>query len=92
MQILKILEGVIEQRSLSPQPGSYTNSLLEVKGLVERKVNEEAYEVIEASLNNNKAALVEEAADLLFHLLVLLHKRGVSLEDVCAVLEKRRRV
>ena len=92
MKILKILQDVIKQRALSPQPDSYTNRLLDVKGLVERKINEEAYEVIEASLSNDKATLVEEASDLLFHLLVLLQKRGVSLEDVCAVLEKRRRI
>lgn len=90
MDIFKILQDIIDQRKQDPKPGSYTNYLLDTKGLVERKINEEAYEVIEASLNNDTASIIEESADLFYHMLVMLSKRGITIDDICDALEKRR--
>jgi len=54
-----------------------------------KKLGEEAVEVVIASLQESDEALKGEAADLVYHLLVLLEARGVALEDVLATLEKR---
>ena len=57
---------------------------------VAQKVGEEAVEVVIAAKNDDDAALAGEAADLVFHLLILLQQRGLSLGDVVATLEARR--
>jgi phosphoribosyl-ATP pyrophosphohydrolase/phosphoribosyl-AMP cyclohydrolase len=56
-----------------------------------QKVGEEAVEVVIAAKNADDAALAEEAADLLFHLLVLLRLRGLGFDEVLAVLDARHR-
>lgn len=88
--LLARLESVIgERRRLEPE-GSYTATLFR-QGLprIAQKVGEEAVEVVIASLREDDDGLKEEGADLLFHLLVLLAARGLSLGDLLAVLEKR---
>jgi phosphoribosyl-AMP cyclohydrolase / phosphoribosyl-ATP pyrophosphohydrolase len=70
--------------------GSYTATLL--RGGTERvaqKVGEEAVEVVVAALQGER--LAEEAADLIYHLLVLLEERGVGVGEVAGVLRDRRR-
>ncbi|MBC1645485.1 phosphoribosyl-ATP diphosphatase [Listeria welshimeri] len=79
----------IKKRKEQPKEGSYTNYLFE-KGLdkILKKVGEETTEVIIASKNNNQE-LVNEVADLTYHLLVLLAEKNVSLSNVQAELERR---
>lgn len=72
------------------EPGSYTVRLFE-KGLarIAQKVGEEAIETVIDAMAGNKAGLAGEAADLLYHLLVLLQASGSSLDEVLAVLRQR---
>ena len=87
---LRTLEKIIEGRKKHPLPGSYTSTLFK-EGInrMAQKVGEEAIElVIEAKDNDNKLFL-NEAADLMFHYLVLLQAKNKSLDDVIKVLEKR---
>ena len=54
-----------------------------------KKLGEEAVEVVIAAVEGDAEALTRESADLLYHLLVVLHQNGISLADVCAELEQR---
>ncbi len=91
--ILKRLMGVIETRKAERPSGSYTTTLLD--GGTQRitsKIREEAEELIEAATNmgcSSPKFVIHEAADLIFHMLVLLAACDVSLDDVEAELEKR---
>lgn len=89
---LNALEKVIEQRKNNPSEKSYTTFLLN-KGLnkVAQKVGEEAVEVVIEALAGKEELLKEESADLLYHLLVLLAAKGISLNDVIDVLAKRHK-
>ena len=84
------LAATIDARAASAGDGSYTRKLLE-KGAEHcaKKFGEEAVETVIAAVENDRDHLIAESGDLLFHLLVLLKSRGVSLEDVEAALEKR---
>lgn len=84
------LINVIEERQQSMPEGAYTTYLFE-KGVdkICKKVGEEASEVIIASKNNDGEELKWEAADLLYHLLVLLQNQQVSFYDLLQVLQKR---
>jgi len=87
---LSSLEAVIRHRKANPKAGSYTNSLLD--GGINRmaqKVGEEAVEVVIEAKDNNKEKFLGEAADLMYHYLVLLTAKGYSLSDVMEVLKKR---
>jgi phosphoribosyl-ATP pyrophosphohydrolase/phosphoribosyl-AMP cyclohydrolase len=82
------LAGTITQRHKEMPEGSYTVSLIQGgKERLAQKVGEEAVEVVVAALSEER--LSEEAADLLYHLLVLLEERGVGIEDVAKVLHDR---
>ncbi len=89
--ILDELASVIAARARDPQPGSYTNALL-AAGVdrIARKIGEEAAEVIVAAKNGDPEPLANEAADLLYHLLVLLQACGVEPQRVWEVLQQRR--
>ena len=89
---LGYLAQVIAQRGRERTAGSYTVELLSA-GVprVAQKVGEEAVETVIAALGADSQAVAAEAADLLYHLLVLLEVRGVSLDDVIAVLRRRHR-
>lgn len=89
---LHVLESVIQDRKRNPRKGSYTTSLLE-SGInkVAQKVGEEAVELIIESKDDNRELFLGEAADLMFHYLVLLSAKGYSLQDVVDVLAKRHR-
>ncbi len=90
--ILDELYSTILDRQQNPRPGSYTNSLfLAGENEIAKKVGEEAIEVIVAAKGQPDQRLVEESADLLYHLWVLLAWRGVTPEQVMAELERRHR-
>ncbi len=78
-------------RKLHPEEGSYTTYLYE-KGLdkILKKVGEESTEVVIASLSQSKEELVGEINDLLFHVLVLMVEKGITLEDIEEELKRRR--
>jgi phosphoribosyl-ATP pyrophosphohydrolase len=84
------LEQVIRQRRGASPEESYV-ARLNSRGLpaIARKVGEEAVEAAIAAISFEKEELIGEAADLLFHLLILLDARGVPLADVLAELERR---
>ena len=88
--ILSTIEATIADRAANPKPGSYTNYLLD-KGAEKicKKVGEEATETVIAAMKNDADGLAGEAADLLYHLAVLLHSQGVAMQDVWEVLRKR---
>jgi phosphoribosyl-AMP cyclohydrolase / phosphoribosyl-ATP pyrophosphohydrolase len=89
---LSKLEGVVAQRATEKPEDSYTARLLG-KGIskVAQKVGEEGVETALAGVNESDQKLVEESADLLFHLLVLLRARSLPLGKVVQELEKRHR-
>ena len=87
---LEDLAGIVAARAQSGDPASYTAKLVR-KGVAEcaKKLGEEAVEAAIAAVLRQPEALKSEAADLLYHLLVLLHVAGVSLSDVQAELARR---
>ena len=89
--ILGELFGVIEDRKQNPKEGSYTNKLF-TGGLdrILKKVGEEAGEVIIAGKNEDRYEIACEAADLIYHLFVLLSEQGMAPSDVYAQLRRRR--
>jgi phosphoribosyl-ATP pyrophosphohydrolase len=88
--ILTELYSTILDRRQNPRPGSYTNSLFEAgEDEIVKKVGEEAIEVIIAAKGQADQRVVEETADLLYHLWVLLAWRGVGPEQVMMELERR---
>ena len=86
------LDTLVAQRERERPAGSYTTRLFE-QGLrrIAQKVGEEGVETALAAVAQDEAALVSEAADLLFHLTVLLRARGLGLADAVAELERRHR-
>ena len=90
VRFLSELERVVDDRKQNPEEGSYTSYLFE-KGIdkIAKKMGEEAVETVIAAKNENKEELVGETADLLYHLLVLLREKEVTLFDVCSELKKR---
>ncbi len=94
--ILGELQEIIEQRDEERPEGSYTTTLLEEDGdkpsldRILEKVGEEALETILAAKNDEAGPFSEEAADLLYHLLVLCRKVGVTIDELAGALERRR--
>ena len=90
VRFLAELERVIIDRKNNPVEGSYTSYLFE-KGVdkIAKKVGEEATETVIASKNENKKEFVGECAELLYHLLTLCAKKGVSLAEICSELKER---
>ncbi len=89
-RILSRLAHVIAERKRAMPSGSYTAKLFSTgTARIAQKVGEEAVELVIASQHSDKKRIVEESADLLYHLLVLLTDRGISLDDVCKELEDR---
>ena len=87
---LNHLERIIESRKHTKQQGSYVNSLFD-KGInkIAQKVGEEAVELIIEAKDNNDDLFKNEAADLLFHYLILLNAKGMLLNDIEEVLKNR---
>ena len=84
------LEKIIADRKNNPTDASYTSSLFK-KGInkIAQKVGEEAVEIVIEAKDNNDELFKGEAADLLFHYLILLQAKGFSLQDVIEVLKQR---
>jgi phosphoribosyl-ATP pyrophosphohydrolase/phosphoribosyl-AMP cyclohydrolase len=89
---LRALEKIIEGRKKHPLSGSYTSTLFK-KGInaMAQKVGEEAVELVIESKDNDNKLFLNEAADLMFHYLVLLQAKNKTLADVIEVLEKRHK-
>jgi phosphoribosyl-ATP pyrophosphohydrolase/phosphoribosyl-AMP cyclohydrolase len=87
---LTFLEKVIINRKNNPDSASYTSSLFK-KGInkIAQKVGEEAVELVIEAKDNDKTLFLNEAADLMFHYLVLLQAKGLSLDEVVQVLRER---
>jgi phosphoribosyl-ATP pyrophosphohydrolase len=87
---LETLAGIVARRAEADAEASYTRSLLE-KGVARcaKKFGEEATEAVIAAVSEDDAALTAEAADVLYHLLVVLQARKVPLAAVMAELERR---
>ena len=84
------LEKRVHERAKASAAQSYTRALID-KGVAHcaKKLGEEAIETAMAAVQDDKGHLIAEAADLLYHLLVLLEARGITLGEVEAVLEQR---
>jgi len=84
------LAATIDARAASSGDTSYTKKLLD-KGAEHcaKKFGEEAVEAVIAAITNDRSHLVAESADVIYHLLVLLKSRGITLDDVEAVLAQR---
>ena len=90
--MLNTLENLIKlarERKTNPVEGSYTNKLLTDKSLSKAKVLEEIDELIEATEKNTNK--IHEAADVFYHLLILLEANDVKIEEVMEELEKRKK-
>jgi phosphoribosyl-ATP pyrophosphohydrolase/phosphoribosyl-AMP cyclohydrolase len=89
--ILK-LEEIVADRYENPKEGSYVNKLRS-KGLnkIAQKVGEEAVETVIAALNETETDMINESSDLVFHLLVLLREKGLTLETIARNLEERHK-
>jgi phosphoribosyl-ATP pyrophosphohydrolase/phosphoribosyl-AMP cyclohydrolase len=90
-EALAALERVVAERAREGPPGSYTTELLADPPRIGDKVREEADEVARAAADESDERVAEEAADVLYHLTVLLRSRGLSLDDAERVLDGRRR-
>jgi phosphoribosyl-ATP pyrophosphohydrolase/phosphoribosyl-AMP cyclohydrolase len=90
-EVLPGLERTLAARAAERPAGSYTVELLDDPGRIGAKVEEEAEEVARAAREESDERVDSEAADVLYHLLVLLHARGRSLADAEEVLVGRRR-
>jgi phosphoribosyl-AMP cyclohydrolase / phosphoribosyl-ATP pyrophosphohydrolase len=86
------LEQIVNERYENPQEGSYVDKLRN-KGLnkIAQKVGEEAVETVIAALAQSQTEMIDESSDLVFHLLVLLREKGISLETIAKNLENRHK-
>jgi phosphoribosyl-ATP pyrophosphohydrolase len=91
LEILRELYEVIRDRRKNPVDGSYTCKLF-TEGLdkILKKVGEEAVELVIAGKSRDRGQVIYEAADLLYHVMVLLVYEGIELEEVLEELEQRR--
>ena len=90
LKSLEELVNIIRERKNLNLEKSYTNKLLNDKNMCISKINEEISELLEAIENNNNK--VHEAADVLYHLFVLLESSGIKIEDVMKELKKRQNI
>lgn len=90
-ETLATLERTLRRRAAERPEGSYTVQLLDDPKLIGEKVEEEAEEVVRAAREESDQRVAEEAADLLYHLAVLLASRGVPQSAAMEVLDGRRR-
>lgn len=90
LEFIGVLQDLIDQRKKEMPEGSYTTSLFE-KGMnkIAQKVGEEAVELVIESMDNKDDLFLNEAADLIYHLLVLLTAKGYGIQDVISILEQR---
>jgi phosphoribosyl-ATP pyrophosphohydrolase len=87
---LNDLAAIVAVRAKDDAQRSYTKSLLdEGMGRIAKKLGEEAVELVIAAVEGHKPAIVSEAADVLYHLMVALHAADISVHDVFAELQHR---
>jgi phosphoribosyl-ATP pyrophosphohydrolase/phosphoribosyl-AMP cyclohydrolase len=92
LEFLGQLESIIAARMKERPPGSYTTKLLDQGlGRLAQKVGEEGVELALAAVTLPKPEILGEAADLLFHMLLLLKAKGLSLADVAGILQARNK-
>ena len=90
MEFYKELETLLKERKESLPENSYTSKLFkEGDERILKKIVEEAGEVVIASMAQNRKEIIHESADLIFHLMVLLVHKGLSLDDIEEELRKR---
>lgn len=91
--ILDELYQVVTERAEHPVPGSYTNYLLS-KGLdkIIKRLGEQTLDVLLAAKNRSSSEIVNQSADLIYHLIVLLAVNDIPLSDLNEELRKRRRL
>jgi phosphoribosyl-ATP pyrophosphohydrolase/phosphoribosyl-AMP cyclohydrolase len=89
--IITNLWRVFEERKASQSDSSYTVKLMRNRNLLLKKIAEESSEVIIAAKDKERKEIVYEAADLLYHLMVLLYDEGISMQDIYIELEGRRK-
>jgi phosphoribosyl-ATP pyrophosphohydrolase len=87
--LTRLAQTIAQRRSADPETSWVARLNARGVPVMARKLGEEAVETIVAALSGNREELVGEAADTLFHLLVLLDAKGVGLEEVYAELERR---
>jgi phosphoribosyl-ATP pyrophosphohydrolase/phosphoribosyl-AMP cyclohydrolase len=90
IEFLIVLQDLIDRRKMEMPENSYTTSLFK-KGInkIAQKVGEEAVELIIEAKDDNKGLFLNESADLIYHLLVLLTAKGHRIEEVVEILEDR---
>jgi phosphoribosyl-ATP pyrophosphohydrolase/phosphoribosyl-AMP cyclohydrolase len=92
LEFLTKLETVITDRRVAPADDSYTSQLFSMGAKrIAQKVGEEAVEVALASTSGDREEIIDEAADLVYHLLVLLANQDIALGDVVEKLQSRHK-
>jgi phosphoribosyl-AMP cyclohydrolase / phosphoribosyl-ATP pyrophosphohydrolase len=92
LAFLSQLESIVASRISERPPGSYTTALLDQgMGRIAQKIGEEGVELALAAVTQSEQQILGEAADLLFHMLVLLKAKGLSLSQVTNTLESRHK-
>ena len=90
---LEELYSIIKSRAQSKNKNSYTRLLVKQgKNKISRKIGEESAELIVDYLNGSKKRTIEEATDLIYHLLVLLYSKKITIKDIKKELAKRKSV
>lgn len=93
IMFIKTLQKFIEKRHQEMPEGSYTTSLFKAGvNKMAQKVGEEAVETVIEATNGTNDRLIYEASDLMYHLIVLLTSKGLSIEDIAIDLKKRHKV
>ena len=93
LDFIEKLYSIIASRARSKKKNSYTSLLLKKgKNKIAQKIGEESTELIIDYLNGSKKRTVEEASDLIYHLLVLLYSKKISIKDIKKELTKRKNV
>ena len=93
LDFIEELYSAITSRAKSKKKNSYTNLLLKKgKNKIAQKIGEESTELIIDYLNGSKKRTAEEASDLIYHLLVLLYSKKISIKDIKKELTKRKNV
>ena len=93
LDFIEELYSTIKSRARSKKKNSYTNLLLKKgKNKIAQKIGEESTELIIDYLNGSKKRTAEEASDLIYHLLVLLYSKNISIKDIKKELTKRKNV
>jgi len=89
--IIAALWRVFDDRKSNPSDSSYTCKLFKNRNLLLKKIAEESSEVMIAAKDKSRKELIYEAGDLMYHLMVLLYDEGISMDEIHAELEGRRK-